>query len=88
MFIHFWDKERHSMNGEGQRERETQNPKQAPGWAVSTEPDVGLELMDRDIMTWAEVGHLTHWATQALLNVFSKNRFPVNWEGLVTMDRP
>ena len=35
------------------RERETQNLKQAPSrlWAVSTEPDVGLELTDREIMT-------------------------------------
>ena len=38
--------------GEGQRERETQNPKQAPGSEqVSTEPDAGLELKDREIMT-------------------------------------
>ena len=33
------------------RERETQNTKQAPGSAVSTEPDMGLELTDREIMT-------------------------------------
>ena len=32
--------------GEGQRELETQNLMQAPGlWAVSTEPDIGLEPM-------------------------------------------
>ena len=40
--------------GEGQRERETQNLKQAPGSelrAVSTEPDVGLKPTDRKIMT-------------------------------------
>ena len=42
--------------GEGQRERErerdAQNLKQAPGSrAVSTEPDAGLELMNREIMT-------------------------------------
>ena len=34
-------------------------------WAVSTEPGTGLELTNREIMTWAEVGHLTDWATQA-----------------------
>ena len=33
-------------------------------WAVSTEPDAGLELRDWEIMTWAEVGHSTDWATQ------------------------
>ena len=38
--------------------------------AVSTEPDVGLEPIDREIMTWAEVGRLTDWATQVPLNSF------------------
>ena len=37
-------------------------------WAVSTEPDVGLELTDRKIMTWAQVGRSIDWATQAPLN--------------------
>ena len=39
--------------GEGQRERETQDPKQAPGSepSISTEPDVGLELTNTEIMT-------------------------------------
>ena len=41
------------MKGEGQRERgrETQNPKQAPGAGLSAQPDVGLELTDHEIMT-------------------------------------
>ena len=36
-------------------------------WAVSTEPDAGLEPANHEIMTWAEVGwsRLTDWATQA-----------------------
>ena len=37
-----------------QREKETQNPKQAPGsrlQAVSTEPDTGLQLTNHEIMT-------------------------------------
>ena len=35
------------------RERETQNPKQAPdsGPSVRTEPDTGLKLTDSEIMT-------------------------------------
>ena len=45
--------------GKAERERETQNLKQAPGSAVSTEPDTGLELTNCEIMTWAKVGHLT-----------------------------
>ena len=36
-------------------------------WAASTEPDAGLELMNREIMTRAEVGRSTYWATQAPL---------------------
>ena len=35
--------------------------------AVSTEPDAGLELTDREIMTRAEVRRLTDQATQAPL---------------------
>ena len=34
-------------------------------WAVSTEPNVGLKPMNREIMTWVEVRRLTNWATQA-----------------------
>ena len=34
-------------------------------WAVSTEPNIGLELTNREIMTWVEAGHLTDRATQA-----------------------
>ena len=54
--------------GEGQRERETQNPQQAPGSELSAqEPDVGLEILNCKVMTWAQVGRLTDWATQAPL---------------------
>ena len=62
--------------GEGQRERETQNQKQAPGSdAISPEPDAGLELTDRKIVTQAEVGRLTDCATQAPLKIFFKHLF-------------
>ena len=53
--------------GEGQREEDTESETGSSLWAVSTEPDVGLELTDRELMTWAEVGRLTDWATQAPL---------------------
>ena len=53
------------MNGGGaEREGDTESETGSSLWAVSTEPDAGLELMDREIVTWAEVGHLTDWATQ------------------------
>ena len=54
------EKERQSANGGGQRERETQNPKQAPGSElVRIEPNAGPELMNHKIMTRAEVGRST-----------------------------
>ena len=54
--------------GEGQREPETESEAGCRLWAVSTEPDTGLEPTNREIMTWAEVGRLNDWATQAPLN--------------------
>ena len=46
--------------GERERERDT-DLKQAPSSElfVSTEPDAGLELTNRETMTQAEVGHST-----------------------------
>ena len=68
MFIYFWDRERQSMNGGGaEREGDTESEAGSRLWAVSTEPDAGLELTDREIMTWAEVGRLNDQATQAPL---------------------
>ena len=37
---------------------------------VSTEPDVGLELTNGEIVTWAEVLRATDWAIQAPLVFF------------------
>ena len=33
----------------------------------SQKPNAGLELMNREIMMWAEVDHLTNWTTQVSL---------------------
>ena len=51
--------------GGAEREGDTESKTGSRLWAVSTELDAGLELMDREIMTWAEVGRLTDRATQA-----------------------
>ena len=51
--------------GEGQREGDTESETASRLWAVSIEPEAGLELTDREITTWAEVGRSTDWATQA-----------------------
>ena len=63
MFIFERTKER-TWTGEGQREKETESKAGSRLWAVSTEPDVGLEPMNREVMTWAKVECLTDWATQ------------------------
>ena len=51
--------------GRAEREGDTESEAGSRLWAISPEPDEGLELTDREIVTWAEVGRLTDWATQA-----------------------
>ena len=71
MFIYFWEREWDRVwVGEGQREEDTESEAGSRLWAVSTEPDTGLELMDHKIMTWAEVRCPTDWATQAPRETF------------------
>ena len=61
-------RERQSMNrGGSEREEDTESETGSRLWAISPEPDAGLELTDREIVTWAEVGRSTDWATQAPL---------------------
>ena len=46
-----------------------------------TEPDARLKPTNPEIMTWAEVGHLTEWATQMpqdTLLSFEENTFQYN----------
>ena len=76
MFIYYWETEKQSMSMGGvERGRDTESEAGSRLWAVSTESNVGLELTNREIMIWAEVGHLTEWAVQApdLLNNFLKD---------------
>ena len=67
-YVYFWEWETEREWGRG-RERDIHTEPQAGSRlrAVSTEPDMGLEPMNREIMTWVEVGRLTDWATQAPL---------------------
>ena len=70
-FIYFWDRERQSMNrGGAEIEGDTESETGSRLQAVSTEPNTGLEPTNREIMTWAEVGHSTDWATQAPRYIF------------------
>ena len=51
-FIYFGDRERQSMNrGGAETEGDTESKAGSRLRAVSTEPDTGLELTDREIMT-------------------------------------
>ena len=60
------ERERQNVNwGGAEREGDTESEAASRLRAVSPEPDAGLELTDREIVTWAEVGRLTDWATQA-----------------------
>ena len=49
------------MNGGGvEREGDTESEAGSRFRAVSMEPDVGLELTNREIVTWAKVGCSTN----------------------------
>ena len=72
MFIYFWETES-DREGAGQKEMETQNPKQGPG------SELGLKLTSSEIMTWAEVGLLTNWATQVPCQC------SISWSNYVSM---
>ena len=66
MFVYFWETEREWGRGR-EREGDTESEAGSRLPAASTEPDAGLEPMNCEIMTWAEVEGLTYWATQVPL---------------------
>ena len=55
--VYFWERE---TDRQSQGDRGSQADLCWQQWA-----DVGLELLDHEIMTWTKVGSLTNWATQA-----------------------
>ena len=73
LFLREREKERDeslSPSGDGaEREGDTESEIGSRLWAVSTEPDAGLEPMNHEILTWAKVGCLTDWATQVPLKI-------------------
>ena len=64
MFIYFWETESMSMEG-AERGGDTESEAGSRLWAVSTEPDAGLELTNHEIITWAKVGCPNDLDTQA-----------------------
>ena len=68
MFIYFCERERQSASGGGaEREGDAEAKAGSKLWAVSSQPDVGLEPMDHKIMTRAKVWRSIDWATQVPL---------------------
>ena len=64
MFVYFW-KSQSASGGGAEREGDTESEMGSRLWAVSTEPDAEPELTNHKTMTWAKVGCITDWATQA-----------------------
>ena len=64
-YLFLRERRRESMSrGGAESEGDTESKAGSRLWAVSTEPDTGLELTNCEIMTWAEVRCSTDWATQ------------------------
>ena len=66
MFLFIFEREtEHEWRRGRKREEDTDAEAASRLWDVSTEPDVGLELLNHEIMTWAEVRHnqLSHPGT-------------------------
>ena len=59
MFIYFWQRQNASGLG-AEREGDTEAEAGSRLWAVSTEPDVGLELTNREIcdLSWSQTLNL------------------------------
>ena len=59
LVFYFWDNARDRVQAaEGQTEGDTESEAGSRLWAVSPEPEMGLELTNREIMTSAEVRRL------------------------------
>ena len=63
-FLRYGDRQSMSRGG-AEKEGDTEPEAGSRFWAVSTEPEAGLEPTDHELMTWAEIRCLTNWATQA-----------------------
>ena len=89
MFIYFWERQKgRAWAGEGQRERETQNPKQPPGsdlsaqsltWGLNSQtarswPELNVwHLTDR--ATWVPQYLFKFWSTSSTSRYLSKRKF-------------
>ena len=63
--LFIFERQRQSVRGGGvEREGDTESEAGSRLWAISTEPDMSLEPINCEVMTWAEVRCLTNWDTQ------------------------
>ena len=60
LFLRGRETEREQERGR-EREGDTESEAGSRLWAVSTESEAGIELMNQEIMTWAEVGCVINW---------------------------
>ena len=66
MVLFIFEKEAQSMSGgKAESKGDTESEAGSRLWVDSMEPDMGLERMNLDFVTWAEVRRPTDWATQA-----------------------
>ena len=75
----FWEREKESRGGP-EREGDKESEAGSRLWAVSTEPNLGLQLTNRETMTWAQVGCLTDWVPQHFCFFNSMDQF--HWKTL------
>ena len=65
-FLNLFLRQRESTSrGRAERRGDTESEAGSRLWAVSTEPDAGLEVMECEIKTWSEVRCSKDWASQA-----------------------
>ena len=67
MFIYFSETKMEHEWGRGREREKHRMQSRLQALSCQHRADVGLELRSHEIMTWAEVGYLTNWATQAPL---------------------
>ena len=85
MFILFLRKKERARWWGAERKEDPKSEAGSRLWPVSTEPDTGLKFMNREIMTWAKVRHLTNWVTQVPLKIVSFKNMSPNVDVLLWM---
>ena len=77
MYVHLFLRERENTSGRvAEREGDTESEAWEGSrlWAVSTEPDAGLKLMNLEVMARAEIRCSSDGATQVPHNIHFKDK--------------